>query len=118
MLQTNLCGIRLKNPAILASGILGVTKESVGRIGKSGAGAVTLKSLCHEERLGNPNPAMFGYGGVFLNAVGLPGQGIDSAMKDFERLDNLGVPVIGSIYGYRIGQFGEVAKKMASLGPQ
>ncbi len=117
MLQTNLCGIKLKNPTVLASGILGVTKESVGRIGKSGAGAVTLKSLCHEERQGNPNPAMFGYENVFLNAVGLPGQGIDSAMKDFQRLDSIGVPVIGSIYGYRIGQFGDVAKKMSSLKP-
>ena len=117
MLRTNICGIQLKNPTILASGILGVTKESVNRIGKSGAGAATLKSLCHEERAGNPNPAMFGYSGIFLNAVGLPGQGIDSAMKDFGRLDNLSVPVIGSIYGYRIEQFGEVAKKMSSLKP-
>ena len=117
MLQTNLCGIKLKNPTILASGILGVTKESIDRIGKCGAGAVTLKSLCHEERLGNANPTMFGYDDVFLNAVGLPGQGIDYAMKDFVRLDNLSVPVIGSIYGYRIEQFGEVTKKMASLKP-
>ena len=117
MLQTNLCNIKLKNPTILASGILGVTKESAGKIGKSGAGAVTLKSLCHEERYGNANPAMFGYDDVFLNAVGLPGQGIDSALKDFQRLDKLGVPAIGSIYGYRIEQFGEVTKKMASLKP-
>jgi len=117
MLKTKLCNFTLKNPTILASGILGVTKESVDRIGKAGAGAVTLKSLCHEERLGNPNPTMFAYDGVFLNAVGLPGQGIDSALKDFGRLDNLSVPVIGSIYGYKIEQFGEVAKKMSSLKP-
>jgi len=117
MLQAELCKIQLRNPLILASGILGVTKESVDRIGKSGAGAVTLKSLCHEERQGNMNPTMFSYDDIFLNAVGLPGQGIDSALKDFGRLDNLSVPVIGSIYGYRIEQFGEVAKKMASLKP-
>ena len=117
MLETNLCGVRLKNPTILASGILGVTKESIDRIGKAGAGAVTLKSLCHEERVGFANPTMFAYNGTFLNAVGLPGQGIDSAIKDFKRLDNLSVPVIGSIYGYRIEQFGEVAKKMALLKP-
>ena len=117
MLQTKLCNLKLKNPTILASGILGVTKESIDRIGKAGAGAVTLKSLCHEERAGNSNPTMFSYDGIFLNAVGLPGQGIDSAIKDFGRLDNLSVPVIGSIYGYRIEQFGEVAKKMASLKP-
>ena len=117
MLDVNLCGVKLRNPTILASGILGVTKESIDRIGKSGAGAVTLKSLCHEERKGNPNPTMFGYDNVFLNAVGLPGQGIDNAIKDFGRLNNLSVPVIGSIYGYKIGQFGQVAKKMASLKP-
>ena len=117
MLQTTICKINLKNPTILASGILGVSKESIDRIGKSGAGAVTLKSICHEERFGNNNPTMFAFEGGFLNAVGLPGQGIDSALKDFKGLDNLSVPVIGSIFGYKIGQFGEVAKKMASLNP-
>ena len=117
MLQTTLCNIKLKNPTILASGILGVTKESVEKVGKAGAGAVTLKSLCHEERLGNKNPTMFAFDGGFLNAVGLSGQGIDSALKEFKRLDNLSVPVIGSIFGYKIEQFGEVAKKMASLNP-
>ncbi len=117
MLQTNLCGIRLKNPTILASGILGVTKESIGRVGKSGAGAATLKSLCHEERQGNPNPTMFACDGFFMNAVGLSGQGIDSALKEFKSLDGLGIPVIGSIFGYTIEQFGQVAKKMALLKP-
>ena len=117
MLQTNLCGIKLRNPTILASGILGVTKDSINMIGKNGAGAVTLKSLCHEERQGNSNPTMFGYDDVFLNAVGLPGQGIDSAIKDFKTLNDCEVPVIGSIYGYKVEQFGEVTKKMASLKP-
>jgi len=117
MLETNLCGIKLRNPTVLASGILGVTKDSVDRVGKAGAGAVTLKSLCHEERTGNKNPVMFGYDNVFFNAVGLPGQGIDNAVKEFKRLDNLSVPVIGSIYGYKIKQFGQVAKKMSSLKP-
>jgi len=117
MLKTNLCGVKLRNPTILASGILGVTKDSVDRIGKLGAGAVTLKSLCHEERVGNPNPTMFADKSIFMNAVGLPGQGIDSALKDFKNLNNLSVPVIGSIYGYKIEQFGQVTKKMASLKP-
>jgi len=117
MLSTSLCGIKLRNPTVLASGILGVTKESIQRIAKSGAGAVTLKSLCHEERLGNANPTMFGYDDVFFNAVGLPGQGIDNAIKDFKRLDDLSFPVIGSIYGYKIEQFGQVTKKMATLKP-
>ena len=71
MLETSICGIKLRNPTILASGILGVTKDSINRIGKNGAGAATLKSLCHEERAGNKNPTMFSCDTVFLNAVGL-----------------------------------------------
>ena len=117
MLQTTLCKIKLKNPTILASGILGISKESVDRIGKAGAGAVTLKSLCHEERKGSPAPNMIVFEGGMLNAVGLPGQGIDNAAREFGRLDDLCVPVIGSIFGYTIEQFGIVAKKMAALKP-
>ena len=117
MLRTNICGVELRNPTVLASGILGVTKDCVERVGRAGAGAATLKSLCHEERIGNKNPTMFGQDDVFLNAVGLPGQGIDNAVKEFKRLDDLKIPVIGSIYGYKIEQFGQVAKKMARLKP-
>jgi dihydroorotate dehydrogenase (NAD+) catalytic subunit len=117
MLQTTLCGIKLRNPTILASGILGISKESVDRVGKAGAGAVTLKSICHEERVGHPAPNMFVIEGGMLNAVGLPGQGIRNAIADFKRLDDLTVPVIGSIFGYTIEQFGMVAKQMATLKP-
>ncbi len=117
MLQTTLCGIKLRNPTVLASGILGISKESVGRIGKGGAGAVTLKSLCHEERKGHGGPNMVVIEGGMLNAVGLPGQGIKSAAIDFGRLDDLSYPIIGSIYGYTIEQFGTNTKLMASLKP-
>jgi len=117
MLETNLCGVKLRNPTILASGILGITKESINRMGKLGAGAVTLKSLCHEPRKGFKNPTIIVFEGGMLNAVGLPGQGIDNAIKDFKNLNTLSVPVVGSIFGYTIKQFGLVAKKMSSLKP-
>ena len=117
MLGVNLCGIRLKNPTILASGILGIAKESVDRVGKSGAGAVTLKSLCHEERLGYNNPAIVVFEKGMLNAIGLSGQGIDNALKDFKRLDDVSVPVIGSIFGYRTEDFAYVARQMSKLKP-
>src|SRR3989338_4848846 len=117
MLSTTLCGIRLRNPTILASGILGISKESIDSIGRNGAGAVTLKSLCQDERKGHRGPNMIVFEGGMLNAVGLPGQGIDNAVREFQRLDELSVPVIGSVWGNTTEQFGEVAFKMASLHP-
>ena len=117
MLGVNLCGIKLKNPTILASGILGITKESIDRVGKSGAGAVTLKSLCQEERLGYNNPSITVFEGGMLNAIGLSGQGIDNALKDFKILNDLSVPIIGSIFGYRTKDFAYVTKQMSKLKP-
>jgi dihydroorotate dehydrogenase (NAD+) catalytic subunit len=116
-LKTELCGVKLSNPLILASGILGLTKSTFKNVGDNGAGAITIKSLCHEKRKGNDSPTMFGFEGGFINAVGLPGQGIDAATDDFKRLDDLDVPVLGSIFGYTVEQFGEVTKKMAALNP-
>lgn len=117
MLGVNICGIKLKNPTILASGILGISKESIDKIGKSGAGAVTLKSLCHEERLGYKNPSIISFEGGMLNAVGLSGQGINNAIKDFKKLNDLSVPVIGSVFGYKTRDFEYVAKQMSKLKP-
>ena len=117
MLETKLCGLKLRNPTILASGILGISKDSLSRMGREGAGAVTLKSLCHEERKGHAAPNMFVFEGGMLNAVGLPGQGIKNASKDFKCLDDVGIPVIGSIFGYKVEHFGQVAREMAKLKP-
>lgn len=117
MLSTSICGIKLSNPTVLASGILGITRQSLEKAAANGAGAVTLKSLCTVERRGLSGPNMFVFPGGMLNAVGLPGQGMDNAIKDFEALDNFSVPVIGSIFGSTIDEFGIAAKKMASLKP-
>ena len=39
MLETSVAGIKLLNPFILASGILGETRASLERVARSGAGA-------------------------------------------------------------------------------
>ena len=44
-LEVNLAGVRLANPAVLASGILGYTAETLRTIVEGGAGAVVTKSV-------------------------------------------------------------------------
>ena len=44
-LATNFGSISLEKPAMLASGILGISMEIFKRLNKSGAGAVVSKSL-------------------------------------------------------------------------
>ena len=58
MLNINLCGIALKNPLVLASGILGNTWSILKRVADEGVGAVTTKSITLEPKKGYSNPVI------------------------------------------------------------
>ncbi|UCD02893.1 MAG: dihydroorotate dehydrogenase [Candidatus Aenigmatarchaeota archaeon] len=110
LLKTNLCGMKLKNPLILASGIIGVTKASLKSAADSGAGAVTIKSISRERRKGHEPPIIATEGDVMINAVGYSNPGIEEAKMEFLRLSEVGVPVIASIIGKDAGEFAWMAK--------
>jgi dihydroorotate dehydrogenase (NAD+) catalytic subunit len=97
MLETNLCGMKLKNPTILASGILGVTTASVKFCSDNGAGAVTIKSITKEPRKGHNQPIVHTFEGGMMNAVGYSNPGYEDALDEFKDLKKVGCPVIGSI---------------------
>lgn len=109
-LKTNLCGMKMENPIILASGILGVTRASLRRAVESGAGAVTMKSVSREPRKGHDPPVVATEGDVMINAVGYPNPGIDEAKKEFGKLSDVGAPVIASILGKDAGEFAWMAE--------
>ncbi len=109
-LKTNLCGMKMENPIILASGILGVTRASLRRAVESGAGAVTMKSVSREPRKGHDPPVVATEGDVMINAVGYPNPGIDEAKKEFGDLSGVGAPVIASILGKDAGEFAWMAE--------
>jgi dihydroorotate dehydrogenase (NAD+) catalytic subunit len=110
MLTTNLCGIELKSPTILASGVLGVTKASLANVARHGAGAVTIKSISHEPRKGHKNPIILTYEAGMLNAVGYSNPGLESAKAEFNDLANVGAPVFASIIGTNAEDFAYMAK--------
>lgn len=115
-LNTNLCGIKLKNPLILASGILGVTKASLKLAAKNGAGAVTIKSISKDPRKGHNNPILITFDAGMLNAVGYSNPGVKEAKKEFQDLKKVGVPVIASVIGQKPSEFAQVIKKLEPCG--
>ncbi len=118
-ISVDLCGTRLKNPTILASGIMGVSGASCCYAARNGAGAVVMKSIGPKEREGHNNPILVEFKGGFLNAVGLPNAGVDNSLGEIEfAMKNAGVPVIPSIFGGTKEEFGMVAEKIAELKPQ
>jgi len=97
--MTELCGIRLKNPTVLASGILGVSADLLKRVASNGAGAVTTKSIGPVEREGHNNPTVVEIDNGLYNAVGLPTPGYLNMVDEFRAWADIQVPVIASVYG-------------------
>ncbi len=97
-LATSVGKINLKRPAMLASGILGISLDVFNRLYRSGAGAVVTKSLSKEPWEGYPNPTIFSVNeGGWINAVGLSNPGAPYFAKMIE--PNQDVPIIVSLVG-------------------
>ena len=120
-LSTSICGVRLRNPTILASGILGLSAEVLGRVAASGAGAVVTKSCSLKPRVGHPNPVVIDYGAGMINAVGLANPGVEAIVEEIraarELLAPLGVPIIASIFANSIYDFGTTARYISEAEP-
>lgn len=120
-LSTTLCGVRLPNPTVLASGVLGLSHEILVRVARAGAGAVTTKSVSLKPRSGYPNPVVVDWGHGLINAVGLSNPGVEVMVKEIqaarEVLSPLGIPVIASIFANTIYDFGIVARFISEAEP-
>jgi len=108
MIEIKLFGKKMKNPTILASGILGVTKQSLERVAKEGAGAVTTKSLTTEPRKGHEGPNIVETDCGLINAMGYPNPGIKDGLTEFSDW-KMKEPLIISTAGKDRDEFSELA---------
>jgi len=115
-LATEIAGLKLDNPTMLAAGILGLTGASLRSVIDAGAGAVVTKSVGLKLREGYPNPTIVQVECGLLNAMGLPNPGIHHFAEEIHEAREGGVPVIVSIYGFSSEEFAEVAMVAAKSG--
>jgi dihydroorotate dehydrogenase (NAD+) catalytic subunit len=116
-LNTNIAGLKLKNPTALASGILGYSAESLQSIVEGGAGAVVTKSIGLTPRIGYPNPSVVQAKCGLINAMGLPNPGIEAYVQEIRHAKTvLPVPLIVSVYGFSTQEYAITAKKAAEAG--
>ncbi|MEM3554091.1 MAG: dihydroorotate dehydrogenase, partial [Candidatus Bathyarchaeia archaeon] len=110
-------GLCLKNPTMLASGILGYSAQTLEGIVKGGAAAVVTKSVGLRARKGYANPTVVQTNCGLINAVGLPNPGIEEFTKDIQEAKNLlEVPLIVSVYGFSAEEYSVVAEKAVEAG--
>ncbi|MGC9522194.1 MAG: tRNA-dihydrouridine synthase, partial [Anaerolineae bacterium] len=120
-LTCDLLGLHLRNPIILASGVLGTSATLLARAAGAGAGAVTAKSCGPAPRAGHSNPVALDWGHGVINAIGLsnPGAAEEAEMlvEAQKLLRPLGVPLIASIFGETAEAYGDVARIVAAADP-
>jgi len=110
-------GKKLKNRTVLASGILGNTKDILERVHEEGCGLVTMKSIGPEPRDGHKNPTVIDLGSGMINAVGLPSPGYANMEGEWTDLDKRNFPLNASIYGGSIDEYRRVAEFVSSKNP-
>ncbi|MFW6189919.1 MAG: dihydroorotate dehydrogenase [Planctomycetota bacterium] len=115
-ISVDLCGVELRNPTVLASGILGVSRELILRVADCGAGAATIKSVSPRPREGHANPTVIACEAGMLNAVGYSNPGADEAAREFHHMDQAPVPVFASAVGREAEEFAEVVEAFADCG--
>lgn len=121
VLKTNLLGLKLKNPMVLASGVMGTSPALLLRVAAAGAGAVTAKSCGPQERAGHPNPVMVAWEHGLLNAIGLTNPGAEEEvglLKETKSLlAPLDVPLFASIFAGTVAEFKQVASIISTASP-
>lgn len=114
-LSVDLCGTRLANPVIPASGTFGFGIEMAGEFDLNVLGGISLKGTTREARYGNPTPRIAECTGGMINSVGLQNPGIDVLVS--EKLPALrkvyGGAIIANISGFSIEEYVECCGKAA-----
>ncbi|MEM0445922.1 MAG: dihydroorotate dehydrogenase [Candidatus Nitrosocaldus sp.] len=131
-LSVEFAGIRLRNPTMLASGILGISYEVMKRVYDAGAGAVVSKSISVEPREGYRGPIIVKVDSGYVNAVGLANPGIDHFVHElsmygydkgyaYATQDNRSnnsddrMPIIVNLVGSSIDEFVSMVKRLDHL---
>jgi dihydroorotate dehydrogenase (NAD+) catalytic subunit len=113
-LSVDLDKIHLRNPTMLASGILGISQSIFERLYHENIGAIVTKSISVKPMKGYPNPTVIPLGGgSYLNAVGLSNPGVDAFSKELS--NNKIIPIFISLVGSYEKEFSKMVKAFDGL---
>lgn len=111
-----LAGIELPNPVLAASGCIGSGREVARFADLAQFGAVVTRSITAEPRPGRPAPRIVETPSGLLNAVGLPGPGMDEFVAgELPWLLEQGATVIVSIAADTVADYGRLASQLRGV---
>ncbi len=115
-LATDLAGLRLKSPVLLAAGTAGTLDEMADALDLSALGGLVTKSITAQPRDGNPTWRILPSDAGMLNAIGLANVGVEKFAAEYgPRVAEVPTTVIGSIAGYSVEDYVAVAAAMETI---
>ena len=105
--SVSLCGVKLKNPVVPASGTFGFGYEFSDIYDINILGAISIKGTTKEPRFGNSTPRIAECTSGLINSVGLQNPGIHAVIeKEIPRLREVySNPIISNISGFSIDEY-------------
>jgi len=103
----------LKNPVMSASGTFGYGEEFADFVNPSLLGALIVKGVSLEPRLGNPPPRIIEVCGGMLNAIGLENVGLQAFLRDkLPPLRKYDTKIIVNIFGESVEEYAALAASL------
>lgn len=114
-LSVDIGSVRLKNPVMPASGTFAHELAHVFDVER--LGALVIKTVTADKRLGNPTPRVAEVAGGMLNSIGIPSKGprhlVETIIPDYRRFD---APLVVSISANTPDQFAELCATVSVPG--
>ena len=113
-ISTELCGIRLDNPVIPASGTFGYGREFNEFYDINCLGTFSFKGTTLEPRFGNPTPRIAECPDGMINAVGLHNPGVEKVIsEDLPALAEIfHKPVMANVSGFSVSDYAKTVEKL------
>ena len=111
LLGIDLCGIRLSNPVLAASGTFayGVEFETVADL--NAIGGIVVKGLSREPMAGNPPPRLWEASSGMVNSVGLQNIGAKAFVeRKLPELRRFRPAIFANVFGYAPEDYAEVVR--------
>ncbi|MBV8905466.1 MAG: dihydroorotate dehydrogenase [Acidobacteriia bacterium] len=110
-LGITLCGIRLRNPVIAASGTFAYGLEFQKLVDLNALGGLVVKGLSREPIEGNASPRLYETPSGMVNSIGLQNIGVRAFVRDkLPALAKLQTAVFANVFGYDTADYVEVVR--------
>ena len=112
--SVELCGVKLDNPIVPASGTFGFGEEAAEWYDINVLGAISIKGTTLHPRFGNPTPRIAECPSGLLNAVGLQNPGVDAVVstvvpalrKVYKK------PIVANVSGFSLDEYRECCRRI------